>query len=226
MSVAVRLAAVRARIEAACTVCGRDPLGIRLVAVSKRQPDSGLHAAYEAGQRDFGENYVQELERKRKLLPEDVRWHLIGHLQRNKAKRVTDVFLMHTLDSERLARTLSGAAQTAGRRVPVLVEVNLAGEQNKAGVSETGTRALVEEAARQPGLDVRGLMCVPPAGQGPVYFPRLAALANELRAELGLVLPELSMGMSHDFEEAIGAGATIVRVGTALFGPRPASSGP
>lgn len=222
MTVADRLRATHARIEAACAAHGRDPAGVRLVAVSKRQPDLRLREAYAAGHRDFGENYVQELERKRLLLPDDAHWHLIGHLQRNKAKRVTEAFLVHTLDSERLARALSDAARAAGRRVPVLVEVNLAAEATKTGVSAEGAPALVVEASRLPGLEVRGLMCVPPPGQGPAYFAQLASLARVLRAETGLALPELSMGMSDDFEDAIRAGATLIRVGTALFGPRPA----
>ena len=220
MTFAERLVAVRGRIDRACEVAGRSPGEVRLIAVSKRQPDSSLEEAYRAGQRDFGENYVQELERKRRLLPADVRWHLIGHLQRNKAKRVTDAFLIHTLDSDRLARTLSQAAEEAERRVRVLIEVNLAGEEQKSGVPLEHASALVQEASRHSGLEVSGLMCMPPAAEGARYFRALASLAVRLRQQTGLTLPELSMGMSHDFEEAVQAGATLVRVGTALFGPR------
>ncbi|MCB9650784.1 MAG: YggS family pyridoxal phosphate-dependent enzyme [Deltaproteobacteria bacterium] len=219
-TLAERLAAVQAQVAEACRAAGRDPAEVCLVAVSKRQPDALLLEAYAAGQRDFGENYVQEMLRKQPLLPPDARWHLIGHVQSNKAKAAATAHLLHTLDSEKLARALARAAEAEGRRLDVLVEVNLAHEDQKAGVDPEGVEALIEVAQATGWLEVQGLMCIPPEGEGPRYFPELRRLRDDLVERLKRPLPILSMGMSGDFEAAIAAGATVVRVGTAIFGAR------
>lgn len=221
MSVAEHLATVRGRIDAACRSAGRDPAEVTLVAVSKRQPDEKLLEAYATGQRDFGENYVQELERKRQLLPEDARWHQIGHVQSNKAKKAAAAAdVVHTLDSEKLARALDKAAAAAGRRLGVLVEVNLAREDQKAGIAPDAVPKLLEACRSLGALSVKGLMCIPPAGEGERWFAALAALQSSLKGQGFQGLEVLSMGMSADFEAAIAYGATMVRVGTAVFGAR------
>lgn len=219
-TVTERLAAVRAQVAAAAQAAGRDPAEVTLVAVSKRQPDERLHEAYAAGQRDFGENYVQELERKRDLLPADARWHMIGPIQSNKAKRAATAHLVHTLDREKLARGLAKGAEAIPQGVRALLEVNIGREPQKAGVLPEAAGDLLRVASALPGVSVEGLMCIPPAGEGAQYFQALASLRDELAADLGRPLPTLSMGMSADFEAAIAAGATIVRVGTQIFGPR------
>jgi PLP dependent protein len=227
VTVAAALVNVQARIAAAATASGRDPRGVRLIAVSKTQPASAVREAYAAGQRDFGENYVQELLQKAEELRDlvDLRWHLIGHLQRNKAKQVAPlVSLLHTVDSLDLARELSkrlAAAQPA-RVLPVLVEVSIAGEAQKHGLAPENLAELLQGITALPQLELRGLMCVPPFTEDPAGArPHFDALA-ELRERHGGVarLPELSMGMTHDLEQAVAAGATLVRVGTAIFGAR------
>ena len=192
-----------------------------LVAVTKTQPPERIREAYEAGQRYFGENRVQEFEAKRPQLElAGARWHLVGHLQSNKARRAAQLFdVVETVDSVRLARRLHDAAAELGRRLPVLLEVKLSPEPTKAGCPEAEVEALAREVAALPQLELRGLMTMPPytensEGARP-YFQRLRQWA----ARLGLA--ELSMGMTHDFEVAIEEGATIVRVGTAIFGERP-----
>jgi PLP dependent protein len=227
--VAAALLAVRARIRAAALASGRDPTAVALVAVSKTHPAAAIREAYAAGQRDFGENYVQELLQKAEELEDlpELRWHLIGHLQRNKAKLVAPLLsLLHTVDTLDLARELAKrlAAAAPVRRLPVLVEVSIAGEEQKHGVAPTNLAELLEAVEALPELALRGLMCVPPLSEDAAaarpHFDRL----RELQAEHGGAqrLPELSMGMTHDLEHAISAGATLVRVGTAIFGARPA----
>jgi pyridoxal phosphate enzyme (YggS family) len=226
--VAAALEEVRARIRSAAVTSGRAPDAVQLIAVSKTHPAAAIREAYAAGQRDFGENYVQELLQKAEELRDlrELRWHLIGHLQRNKVKQVAPlVSLLHTVDSLELARELAKrvAAATPGRRLPVLVEVSIAGEEQKHGVAPTELAELFEGIQALPALSLRGLMCVPPfsedAAAAAPHFERLRAL----RDEHGGVsrLPELSMGMTHDLEHAVAAGATLVRVGTAIFGARP-----
>ncbi len=220
-----RVAAVRARIVAAADAAGRDPASVSLVAVSKTLPSAAVRAAYDAGQRDFGENYVQELLGKREALADlaDLRWHFIGHLQTNKARSVAKiVHAVHSVDSVKLAVELGHRATAAGRTVEALVEVNVGGEASKSGCAPGDVGAVLDAVAREPALVLRGLMTVPPhtddpAGAG-VFFAALAAL-RDAHGGIGR-LPELSMGMTHDLEIAVAHGATVVRVGTAIFGAR------
>lgn len=218
MTVAARLSEVRGRIDEACRRAGRDSASVTLLAVSKKQPDEALEAAYIAGQRDFGENYVQELVRKAELLPQ-ARFHLIGHLQTNKAKKAVVAHMIHTVDSARVARALAKHVDSE-TRLSVLLEVNLAREAQKAGLHPEAVREVLETVGAEPRLEVRGLMCIPPVGEGRRCFAALRELAERTRRETGLSLPELSMGMSADYEDAILEGSTMVRVGTAVFGPR------
>ncbi|HUJ60565.1 MAG TPA: YggS family pyridoxal phosphate-dependent enzyme [Kofleriaceae bacterium] len=223
MTIALRWHAVRARVDAACARAGRDPAAVTIVAVSKLQPASAVREAAAAGARDFGENYAQELVQKRGEVPE-VRWHYIGRLQRNKAKLVAgQVVLVHAVDSVELAAELGKRA--GGAIQPVLLAINLAGEASKGGVDEAAAPALARAIAGTAGVRLDGLMTMPPPSDDPEasrpYFERLRALRDALAGELG-PLPVLSMGMSGDFEVAIACGATHVRIGTAIFGPRPA----
>jgi len=227
VSIADALQAVRRRIGAATLASGRKADSVTLIAVSKLHPADAVREAYAAGQRDFGENYVQELLQKAEALRDlpELRWHLIGHLQRNKAKQVAPfVTLVHTVDSVELGRELAKrrAAAAPERRLPVLVEVSIAGEEQKHGVAPAELPALCDAIDTLPELELRGLMCVPPFTDDPAGArPHFDALVR-LRDELGGArrLPELSMGMTHDLEHAIAAGATLVRVGTAIFGER------
>lgn len=227
MTIAEELANVQARIAATATASGREPSELKLIAVSKTQPASAVREAYAAGQRDFGENYVQELLQKAEELRDlpHLRWHLIGHLQRNKAKQVASLIsLLHTVDSLELGRELNKrlAAGVPERVLPVLVEVSIAGEEQKHGVAPEALSELLEGIRALPQLELRGLMCVPPFTEDPAearrHFDALAALRE--RHGGATLLPELSMGMSHDLEHAVAAGATLVRVGTAIFGAR------
>jgi pyridoxal phosphate enzyme (YggS family) len=234
-AVAANLAAVQQRIAAACVGAGRPTDSVRLVAVSKRIPDPLVVAACAAGQLDLGENRVQDaLARQADLAPQlaaagvdpaTVRWHFIGHLQGNKAGKAAGRFhLVHGVDSLKLAGRLARLAEEAGRREPVLLEVNISGEAQKHGFAPDGAVAAAAEAARLPGLDLRGFMGMArhgaPAAELAGAFAGLRRLAEESRTATGLELPELSMGMSGDFETAVAEGATIVRVGNAIFGPR------
>ena len=237
MSFAQRLSLVQARVQAACDRAGRDPAGVRLLAASKTRSADELREALAAGQRLFGENRAQELRDKAAALAgEPVEWHQIGPLQTNKVRYVVGVAaLVHSVDRPALAEALSQRAtnlRAAGQAltsVDVLIEVNLAEEPQKAGVLPADALAFAADVHATPHLRVRGLMCIPPAVDDPRdaagWFQRLAALAEEGRGA-GLPLDELSMGMSHDFEEAIRWGATLVRVGTALFGDRPVVRAP
>lgn len=218
MSVTENLQVVRARIAEACAASGRTKDAVRLVAVSKRQPDERLREAFEAGHRDFGENYVQEILRKMELLPE-ARWHMIGHVQTNKAKKLGGAAMVHTVDSAKVGRALARGVPE-GARLPVLIEVNVAEEATKAGVAPAQVVPLLEALAALEPLEPLGLMCIPPVGDGRRWFAALRRLVERARASTGLPLPELSMGMSADYEDAIAEGSTLVRVGTAIFGPR------
>jgi hypothetical protein len=207
-TIAERLAAVRSTL----------PAGVTLVAVSKAQPAEAIREAYAAGQRHFGENYVQEWRDKAAALADlpDLAWHFVGSLQTNKVKYLVGrVALVHAVDREELGREIARRSAAAGVTTRVLVEVNVAGEASKAGCSPADAPALVASLRALPGLEVAGLMCIPPPDEPP--RPRFARL-RELAAGLGL--RELSMGMSGDYPDAIAEGATLVRVGTAIFGER------
>jgi PLP dependent protein len=232
---------VQERLAAAASKVGREKSEITLIAVSKTHPAEAIRAAYDAGVRHFGENRVQEWEGKRAPiaeLPEAV-WHLVGHLQANKSARAARLF--HTVDSvddfslaQRLDRARAEAATTssAGVAIPgklrVLLEVHIAGEEAKSGISIEDLPALAEKVPGLVNLDFAGLMCIPPLSKNPEsvrpYFQKLRQLRDELSSRLGLPLPVLSMGMSHDFEVAIEEGATEVRIGAAVFGGRPATT--
>ncbi|WP_347060325.1 YggS family pyridoxal phosphate-dependent enzyme [Blastococcus sp. HT6-30] len=225
------LRAVRARIDAAARAAGRDPADVALLAVSKTWPAADVRALAGLGQRDFGENRVQELlEKADELAGADLRWHFVGQLQRNKAAAVARTgAVVHSLDRASLAATLDRAGQQAGRPVEVLIQVDLGGPEGQAaargGASPDGVPALADAVATAPGLRLRGLMAVAPRGERPApAFARLAALAERLRADHPEAV-EISAGMSGDLDEAVTAGATIVRVGTALFGARPLPCG-
>jgi hypothetical protein len=233
MAIKESVAQVRERIAAACRRSGRGPDDVKLVAISKTFPAESIRAAYEAGLRDFGENRVQEAAAKQPALSDlSIRWHLVGHLQTNKAKAARELFhWVHSVDSFRLAQKLDQARASGGGRLPVLLEVNLGGEESKAGVRESEIIQLAEQTSKLAGLEVRGLMVIPPFFDDPEqvrpYFRRLRELAREIDARniAHLSMQELSMGMSHDFEVAIEEGATIIRVGTAIFGARSLSEG-
>jgi len=220
--IADRLGAVRERISAATRRSGRAPESVKLVLASKTQSPDAIRAAYAAGVRDFGENYVQEAQTKRDDTADlpDVRWHMIGHLQRNKAPIARNIFnLIHSLDNAALATALARAQP--GLPACVLIEVNIAGEPSKNGVAPAEVERLIETARAL--VDIRGLMTIPPAGGEDVvrpYFASLRELRDRLARASGLALAELSMGMTEDFEKAIDEGATIVRVGRAVFGDR------
>jgi PLP dependent protein len=219
-----RLAEVNDRISAAARRSPRDAGAICLVLASKTQPPEAIVAAYRAGARHFGENYVQEAMVKRTRLQDlaDLRWHLIGHLQSNKARPAASMFeLIHSLDSKRLAQALHKVHPIPPTRV--LLEINLAGETSKGGIPPGDAERLVAEIRDQ--VEVAGLMAIPPpapsAEHSRRYFSRLREMRDTLAARSGLRLAELSMGMTDDFEVAIEEGATIVRVGRAVFGERP-----
>jgi len=219
-----RLAAVRRRIEAAAGRSGRAAASVTLVAVSKTMPVEAIREAVAAGVTILGENRVQEARDKIEALAGAVEWHLIGHLQTNKAKLAVGLFdRIHSLDSIRLAHELERHAGEAGRRVRCLVQVNVGGEEQKNGASESEVRPLLEAASRLPHILVEGLMAIPPflsdSEAVRPFFRRLRVLRDELARD-GFPLPDLSMGMTQDFEVAIEEGATLVRVGTAIFGPR------
>jgi pyridoxal phosphate enzyme (YggS family) len=230
--IAAPLDAIRERVERAATRAGR-PGGVLLLAVSKGQPASAIREAYAAGQRHFGENYVQELTQKAEELSElsDIRFHLIGHLQRNKARQVVRLAqAVHSVDGVALAEELGKRAAGVeipeqrrafggDARLPVLCEVSIAGEAQKGGVAPESLGELLDAIERQASLRLVGLMAVPPLGVDAT--PHFEALARLRDAHGGAArLPELSMGMTADFEQAIAAGATVVRVGSAIFGER------
>jgi PLP dependent protein len=219
-----RFTIVQARVGAAAYKAGRDASSIRLVLASKTQPSEAIRAAANAGARDFGENYVQEAIAKRAELSDltEIRWHLIGHLQTNKAKVAASGFaLIHSVDSVRLADALARAQPSP--RVHALIEVNLGGEASKTGVAPDGVAAILD-AARDK-LEIDGLMTIPPpastAEAARPFFAQLRELRDRLATQSGYALSELSMGMTDDFEVAIEEGATIVRIGRAVFGERP-----
>ncbi len=225
-TLAGRVAALRERIERAALRGGRRPESVTLVAASKTQPAEAVRAALAAGVTIFGENRVQEADAKIPLVGGGT-WHMIGRLQRNKARRAVELFaVVHSLDSLRLGEALDRAGRERGHPVPVLVEVNLGGEESKGGFAPDALDAALEVLAGATGLEVRGFMTVPPPADDPAasrpHFRTLARLLEAARAagRVPATAVELSMGMSDDFEVGIEEGATMVRIGTALFGPR------
>lgn len=225
-SLAERIEDVRARLRAAESRAGRAPGSVTLVAAVKTVTAETVARAVALGLRDLGENRVQEAEAKvARVGRAAARWHMIGHLQRNKAGRAVELFdRVHGVDDLELASALSRRAVTAGRVLPVLIEVNVSGEASKFGVAPEGLPALLEAVAALPGLALDGLMTIGapverPADARPA-FARLRTLRDDSERRLARALPELSMGMSGDFEVAVEEGSTLVRVGTALFGPR------
>ena len=228
MSVGENIESVRQRIRRACDRSGRAPEDVRLIAVSKTMPAESIREAYAAGLREFGENRVQEAAAKRQALAGlDVVWHLIGHLQSNKVKQACQLFdWIQSVDSLHIAERIDHFAMGLGRKLPVLIEVHLGEEASKFGVEEGELIRLAERVGALPSLELRGLMVLPPFFDDPEdvrpYFRHLRELAGriEVRNLPRVSMRELSMGMSHDFEIAIEEGATIVRVGTAIFGER------
>ena len=221
------LRAVEERVEEACRRAGRSREEVTLIAVSKTKPTSAIREVMEAGVVDFGENKVQEMCRKIEEIKEPLHWHLIGHLQRNKVKYVVDkAYLIHSVDSLRLAEEIEKEAAKRNLVCPILVEINIGEEESKSGIRKEEAVALVKQIAALPHVKIKGLMCVPPVTEDPEesrpYFRQLSSLRKEIQAmELsGVEMKELSMGMTGDFEVAIEEGATFVRVGTAIFGAR------
>lgn len=219
--------AVKNNIEQACKRSNRDLSEVTLIAVSKTKPVSMLQEIYDAGARDFGENKVQELCQKYNELPQDIRWHMIGHLQRNKVKQVVGkAALIHSVDSYRLAQEISLQAQKQNIMVPILIEVNIAKEETKFGIAKEDTIQLVEEISELPNLTIQGLMTIAPFVDDPEdnrpYFREIKQLSVDIKNKNidNVTMDVLSMGMTNDYEVAIEEGATIVRVGTGIFGAR------
>lgn len=217
---------IRAAIAAAAARTGRSADSVTLLAVSKTFPVSDIMHAYADGQRIFGENRLQEAMEKIPQMPQDCEWHLIGPLQRNKVRKALEqgFALIQAVDSLKLAATISRIAGEIGTTARILLEVNIDGEESKHGFTPESLCAEWDTLTALPGLDIRGLMCIPAPVEDPQdarpAFAALRQLAEQLRERGSLPLPELSMGMSHDFEVAVEEGATIVRVGSAIFGKR------
>lgn len=219
---------VEARVQAACNRAGRAREDVLLIAVSKTKPVELIREIMETGTKDFGENKVQEMCNKIEEIREPLNWHLIGHLQRNKVKYIVDkACLIHSVDSIRLAEEIQKeAVKKDVKKVPVLIEVNMAEEDSKDGIASSEAEALVKEIAKLPNLQIRGLMTIAPFVDDPeenrVHFRAMRELRDYLNTLNipGVEMKELSMGMTNDFEVAIEEGATIIRVGTAIFGER------
>jgi pyridoxal phosphate enzyme (YggS family) len=228
MNLAENLEKIQQRIHAACERAGRDPGSVTLLVVTKSQPPEVVAAAAQLGLSLFGENKVQEARAKIPLCPAKLRWHFIGHLQSNKCRDAVELFeMIQSVDSLSLAREIAKRAEQAARTMPVLLEVNVAGEASKFGYQPERLLAELKEINALPRIEVHGLMTVPPWSAEPEkvrpHFLRLRELKERAEQVLAAPIPQLSMGMSGDFEVAIEEGATIVRIGTALFGPRTSS---
>ncbi len=224
-TIAANLQAVRARIEVACRACGRDPASVQLVAVSKTFPPAAVREAVRAGQRDFGENYAREgVEKIHALSDPALRWHYIGPIQSNKTRLIAEHFdWVHAVEREKIAARLSQARDPARPPLQVCIQVNVSGEASKSGVAPDQAAALAATVSALPRLRLRGLMAIPEPTSDMALARRRYAQLRELGSELkraGFPLDTLSMGMSGDFEAAIAEGATLVRVGTAIFGQR------
>lgn len=224
---AENLKQIEDNIQTACLRAGRKREEVTLIAVSKTKPVSMLSEIYNCGVRDFGENKVQEICEKRDLLPSDIRWHMIGHLQRNKVKYIIkDTALIHSVDSYRLAEEINIQAKKIRRIVPILIEVNIAEESSKFGISAQEALQLTEEIAQLDNLRIQGLMTIAPYTENPEdnrpYFKKIRDLSVDIARENidNVSMDVLSMGMTGDYMIAIEEGATIVRVGTGIFGAR------
>ena len=221
-----QLANVLNAVRETAVAAGRERGEVKLLAVSKTFPASDVLEAYHAGQKEFGENRVQELEQKVPVLPKDIVWHLIGHLQSNKAAKAAELAdWVHSVDSVKLVNKLSDAAQKAGKTLKILLEVNVSGEESKYGIRSGEELFQVAEAAvSAPAIEWKGLMTMAPAGADgeelKAVFSGLRKMRDELEEKFKIKLPELSMGMSGDYPAAIAEGSTIVRIGTAIFGGR------
>ncbi len=227
MSISSNLLHINQRIRMAAEYAGRDPASVRLAAVSKTRPASDIIEAFDAGQAVFGENYIQELLPKLTEVQEPVEWHFIGHLQSNKVKYIAgQVALIHSVDRISLATEIDRQWGRLGKISDILIQVNISGEITKSGTTEEGAIQLVKECALLPHIRVRGLMTMPPFFDDPEaarpFFSELRRLSEAVTAQRieGVEMAELSMGMSGDFEAAIQEGATLIRVGTAIFGER------
>jgi pyridoxal phosphate enzyme (YggS family) len=217
---------VRIRIRAAAEAAGRDPSGVRLVAVSKTHPPEAIREAAALGQTVFGESKIQEAMAKIPLLPPSLEWHFIGHLQSNKIRKALPLFrLFHGVDNSDLAARMDRASEECGGFPRILLEVNVSGEESKFGFQPDRLRAEIAGLLALPRVEVLGLMTMAPYSDDPLaarpYFAALRRLRDDLEQQTGAPLPELSMGMSGDFEAAIAEGSTLVRIGSALFGERP-----
>jgi hypothetical protein len=226
MDLATNIQAVRERMAAACERAGRDPSTVTLLAVTKTQPPEVVNEAARLGLTLFGENKVQEARAKIPLCSNRLRWHMIGHLQSNKAREAVHLFeMIQSVDSLALAQEINKRAEQAGKTMPILLEVNIVGEASKFGYAPEALLRDLLEINRLPRLEIHGLMTIPPWSPLPEkvrpVFRRLRELKAQCEDLLGAPLPQLSMGMTSDFEVAIEEGATLVRVGTALFGERP-----
>jgi len=224
--IAANLGTIREQIAAAAEKSGRNPSDIRLVAVSKTHPAEAVAAAVAAGQRVFGESRVQEAREKIPACPPGLDWHFIGHLQKNKVRQALPLFsFFHSIDSPALAQAIDRIAGEAGKPVEGLLEVNISGEETKHGFTPEELRKEFAALAKLPHLRIRGLMTMAPYSDNPEdarpVFSALRELRDELQSAHGHPLPELSIGMSGDFEPAIEEGATLVRVGSSIFGARP-----
>ena len=218
---------IRARIDAACARAGRDPSEVTLISVSKTKPAEMMKEVYDAGGRDFGENKVQEIIAKSPQLPEDIRWHMIGHLQTNKVRQaVGKACLIHSVDSVKLAREIEKEAVRHGLIMPILLEVNVAGEESKFGFSCEEVEAAVRDISAFPHVGIQGLMTIAPfvteAEENREIFRKLYQLFIDIKSKNidNVTMNVLSMGMTGDFEVAVEEGATMVRVGTGIFGER------
>lgn len=218
---------VEENIQKACKKAGRDRSEVTLIAVSKTKPVSMIEEAYECGERNYGENKVQEIDAKYPVLPKDINWHLIGHLQRNKVKYIVDkVKLIHSVDSIRLAEQIETEAEKAGRDVDILIQVNVAEEDTKFGLSIGETESTIRDIAKFEHVHIKGLMTIAPFTENSEsnrkYFKKLKQLSVDIKGKNidNVCMECLSMGMTGDYEVAIEEGATLVRVGTGIFGER------
>jgi len=227
LSVAENIEKIRKRVERAARHAGRDPEGITIVAVTKTVDVERIQEAVSAGITLLGENRVQEAGDKIRRMGKSVQWHMIGHLQTNKAREAADLFdMVHSVDSLRAADALNEEAGKLGKPLPVLVQVNISGEKSKSGVNAEETMTLIQSMAGMGNLKVQGLMTLPPYDEDPEKFRWVFRRLREMRDRIhqtgipGVRMTHLSMGMSHDFETAVEEGATLIRIGTAIFGER------